>query len=103
MACHSQKARTPVGRYHNLKANAKQRDLEFDLSREEVKTLLESSCDYCGKEAADGIDRVDSNLGYESSNVVPCCFLCNTAKSNLSREEFYAWVERVYLRKRNLI
>lgn len=43
-----------------------------------------------------GIDRVDSAQGYVLTNVVPCCKQCNRAKSDLSREEFLTWVERVH-------
>lgn len=43
-----------------------------------------------------GIDRVDSSLGYTVDNVVPCCKLCNQAKNNLSKQEFVDWVKRVY-------
>ena len=43
-----------------------------------------------------GIDRVDSSKGYTSDNTVSCCKYCNTAKSTMSKEEFLAWVKRVY-------
>lgn len=29
-----------------------------------------------------GIDRIDNAKGYERQNIVPCCFECNTIKSN---------------------
>lgn len=43
-----------------------------------------------------GIDRIDSNIGYTQSNCVPCCKFCNMAKSDRTIEEFWAWSERVY-------
>ena len=38
-----------------------------------------------------GIDRVDSNIGYEINNVVSCCNICNRAKSNMKLDEFNEW------------
>lgn len=43
-----------------------------------------------------GIDRVDSSLGYTVENCVPCCKHCNTAKSTMSVNEFLSWVARVH-------
>lgn len=38
-----------------------------------------------------GIDRVNSKIGYTLGNVVPCCKKCNTVKSDiLSGQEMYA-------------
>lgn len=43
-----------------------------------------------------GIDRIDSKIGYTSENTVPCCKYCNTAKSTMSQSDFMKWVKRVY-------
>lgn len=43
-----------------------------------------------------GIDRIDSNIGYIESNCVPCCKFCNIAKSDRSVDEFLFWAEQVY-------
>ncbi len=43
-----------------------------------------------------GIDRVDSNRGYTNDNCVACCKDCNTAKLNMSVEDFKAWSIRLY-------
>lgn len=48
-----------------------------------------------------GLDRLDASLGYEPSNVTPCCWRCNTAKLDFSVEEFKAWVGRVHARFTN--
>lgn len=44
-----------------------------------------------------GLDRVDSNLGYTPDNVVPCCPTCNYAKSDTPLEDFRNWIRKVYL------
>ena len=93
-----------------MKGNAKTRSLEWQLTREQVRHLTKRSCHYCGAEpsqvlssrkysgtyAYNGLDRVDNDKGYTIDNVVPCCFVCNRAKGNLTTGEFYAWIERVY-------
>lgn len=61
------------------------RELSWTLSFEEYEVLSKLSCSYCRgslPEFGVGLDRVDSSLGYTSSNVVPCCDWCNVAKSD---------------------
>lgn len=43
-----------------------------------------------------GIDRIDSYIGYTINNIVPCCFQCNGAKNFYSISEFKNWITRVY-------
>jgi hypothetical protein len=43
-----------------------------------------------------GIDRIDSSIGYVEGNIVPCCKACNMAKNTMGQDEFMLWVERVY-------
>lgn len=83
---------------------------KFNLTKEQVRNLVTQPCQYCGILPAqiskgkglygdflyNGIDRVDSNLGYVEGNVVPCCWSCNRAKSSSTVEEFKAWVVRAY-------
>ena len=42
-----------------------------------------------------GIDRVDSNIGYIFENCVPCCKLCNMAKKEYPVEEFKEWIAKL--------
>ncbi len=42
-----------------------------------------------------GVDRIDSKKGYEETNVVPCCKMCNFAKKELKYEEFMVWINRL--------
>ena len=43
-----------------------------------------------------GIDRIDSSVGYVPGNVVPCCKYCNMAKMDRTKEEFLKWAEETY-------
>jgi hypothetical protein len=81
--------------------------------------LSKSKCKYCGlehsKEIEDrlsetnskkrlsdevlkinGIDRIDSSIGYTKENSVTCCKYCNFAKHTMSEDDFYKWIRRVY-------
>ena len=91
------------------KRHARDRGLAWGLSYEDVEHLIQQPCFYCGtinsnhkvtkncKEGYDhnGIDRIDSFVGYEPNNVVPCCKICNYAKSNLTKDDFINWAIRV--------
>jgi len=44
-----------------------------------------------------GVDRINSNIGYEINNVVSCCSKCNYAKHMMNKKEFLNWVEKIYL------
>lgn len=84
---------------------SKYRGLEFGFSKEEFAALTKQSCHYCGcapmgqwkgrKGKPDpyiynGLDRLDSGLGYVPSNVVACCSTCNYMKQDLSVGDFLA-------------
>ena len=96
---------------HQYRTSARHRELKFELSKQELKELIYSNCHYCGatpevkgntcdlNQAKDrrayrgvvkynGVDRVDSDLGYIKSNVVPCCYICNVMKWELTVEQF---------------
>lgn len=95
--------------FHNYKKSAKDRGLAFELSKDDVKSLMAKPCEYCGSEPMsyyepknvnggfiyNGIDRVDSSKGYIHDNVVPCCGFCNRAKIDLSVDEFKSWIKRL--------
>lgn len=97
--------------YGNYRTRARQRGLSFDLSFEKFVEVATEPCVYCMAEQTSyfgatqdweedfkytGIDRKDSSRGYELDNVQACCKICNRAKSDISHEEFLAWVDRVY-------
>lgn len=85
----------------------------WELTREQFETITSQSCHYCGViplqsqayrsrdvEVLDayiynGIDRQDNSQGYVSTNVVPCCGVCNRTKMGDSVEQFLAHVERI--------
>ena len=93
---------------------ARKRNLDFGLTAEECRHLLTQGCFYCGAPPIqvhrpsksrsngrfpyNGIDRVDSALGYSVANVVTACTRCNIAKASMSQAEFIDLCNRVAAR-----
>ena len=93
--------------YKSHRTNAIGRGL-IPLGFEAWLHYLHLPCHYCGAVDSNtcnyedrfelkynGIDRVDSSLGYVPGNCVPCCRICNTMKMDLSIEEFISHIERI--------
>lgn len=83
------------------KKSAKDRNLSFNLSREDVEKLIVKNCYYCGalpserkvasrcKLVCNGIDRTDNSLGYFVENCVSACKTCNKMKLTMSEQDFF--------------
>lgn len=86
---------------YQIKQKAKQRNKLWSINDLEAFELCLQPCVYCGAtcnwpESRNGIDRVDNDLGYESGNCVSCCFQCNSAKAQLSVEQFKQYIILLY-------
>jgi hypothetical protein len=90
-----------IGRFTEYKTNARRYRRYFGLTFEEFKTMVEADCFYCLKRAIDtetglnGIDRLDSELGYDFKNCKPACSECNMSKHTLSPKFFVAQTLRI--------
>lgn len=96
--------------YRLYKANAKNRELSWELSKNEFRVVIKQDCYYCGVAPSNianhqslngsytynGIDRLDNSRGYVSGNIVPCCKLCNYMKRDLSENNFYSHIRKIY-------
>lgn len=91
--------------------NAESRGIEWDLSVMQFTDLCKRKCFYCEAKPArrthrrnpifaNGVDRLDSSIGYTTENCVPCCSTCNRMKGTMSVEDFIAHIERIYKLKR---
>ncbi len=92
------------------KYSAKKRKIDFNLTKREMKDLTQKKCYYCDSEPSsvasgkslygnyvyNGIDRIDSNKGYEKDNCVACCSMCNMMKKDYSVDNFLKKVEKIY-------
>jgi hypothetical protein len=50
--------------------------------------------------AINGVDRLDSSIGYVEGNCLPCCGMCNIMKSDHSKEVFLDKVKQIYEKQR---
>lgn len=116
----SNKGREPVNKlgateaiFRNYKTNAKRRNKAFKLSLKEFEKFIFSNCFYCGNPpcnffrfrknlAINGIDRLDSTLGYIRKNCVSCCNMCNIMKNDYSLGEFLDQVNKIFNFKNKL-
>ena len=83
---------------HRYKKGAWDRNLCFDLTREEFERIVQEPCYYCGSDKQSkqmynkrglvyytGIDRVDNDKGYILDNCVACCKKCNLDKKSVTK------------------
>lgn len=95
---------------HGYRKRAKQLKVAFNLNKEEFEELVKARCHYCGRSprttsvfkyksgtsvsiTRNGIDRKNSELGYDLANSVSCCITCNKAKGTMSYEEFINYLK----------
>ncbi len=82
--------------FYRYKRMARSRGLSFDLEKDEFIGMALANCYYCNRIPYsdmesflyNGIDRVDNEQGYTSSNCVTCCKECNHAKHTLTHDQF---------------
>lgn len=113
----AQKRRKPESVYRYLydqcQSGAKTRNIKFNLTREEHLEIVQKNCHYCGSKPKikqphrgkgnyvgvpvpyNGIDRIDSNGGYEKENCVTCCAKCNYMKHEMSVSNFMEHIFRI--------
>jgi hypothetical protein len=87
--------------------SAADRKLEFNLSFESVKKLLNyQTCYYTNKKFEEegpmsrSFDRIDSSKGYIEGNVVACTIDINGKKSNLSFDEIECLYKKLTVNKK---
>lgn len=98
-------------KYLSYKNRAKKhrKKLPFLLKKEEFRKIILMNCFYCnskplsahthrsynGEFLSNGIDRIDSSIGYTIDNCVPCCPICNMMKNDLTYKEFIDHIKRI--------
>lgn len=76
---------------------AKKNNLDFSLMYDDYETIINKECYLCGqKNTKNGIDRVDSKLGYVINNCKPCCSSCNYMKRQFSLDYFLNHILKIY-------
>ena len=99
--------------YRQYRKSAKSRKLPFELTPERFRELTKADCYICGAPPAgsyrhdkspayrtpytyQGIDRCENDRGYVDDNVIPCCKVCNRAKSNLTLEAYLLHIHQQF-------
>ncbi len=99
--------------------NARVKERDFELTYNQFCEFVSGDCHYCGEPpiprtskqilsklkyrddvtkevlSLNGIDRINSEIGYTLNNCVSCCEICNKAKRDLTQKEFYRWIQRL--------
>jgi hypothetical protein len=105
--------------YQGYRRGAERRGLAFEITYDFFIEMSQRDCYYCGSPpssvfnvvhssgpkkgqprcngafAYNGIDRYINDAGYSKANCVPCCAICNRAKSNRDGSEFLVWVNKI--------
>ena len=70
--------------YKEYYTSAHERGYDFTLTLEQFQELVVQPCYYCNVSSpteANGLDRINNDLGYTLENCKPCCGICNRMKS----------------------
>lgn len=95
-AKHVRNLASPAYKYARLKAGAKERGLDFEITKPDYAAFWQKPCHYCGSEIERcGIDRIDSKRGYVMGNLVPCCKKCNLMKREYTQAQFVLHCQRI--------
>lgn len=86
-------------KYNKYIRGAIEKHRDFKLTEKQCYDFFMSSCVYCGFEprtdSTNGIDRIDSRMGYEFDNCVPCCSSCNFMKGCIDPITFIRRCEHI--------
>ena len=88
----------PATRIGEIEKRAGTRKIAYALPYKLAMTLVTSPCAYCGGgDEINGIDRMDSSVGYLEGNVVAACATCNMAKGTLDPTSFVERCKQIAL------
>ena len=80
--------------------NANKKNIHFELTSDFFNTMIQEKCYLCGKENTNGhcngVDRVNSKLGYTIENTRACCGNCNYMKNHYSLESYKTQLLKIY-------
>jgi hypothetical protein len=96
--------------FNAYKYGAKKRGYDFLINKKDFFDIVIQNCYYCNRPPSNtkrtksgsqfiysGLDRLNNDIGYQISNIVPCCRTCNVAKNNMSYADFKDWITQVFM------
>jgi len=81
-----------------IRCATRDKNLKFEILQEEFNKIVKEPCYYCNviqERGFNGIDRLDSNIGYVVDNCVSCCKVCNYMKGSLPVNVFLKRIEHI--------
>lgn len=76
---------------------AREKDSSFGLDFDTFLEVIKMPCVYCGfNDGIVGIDRIDSDKGYEEDNIVPCCKVCNYMKLDHKVDGWFTAMREIF-------
>lgn len=86
--CTKIRQKQPDRIYNFIKAQAKQKNRLFTITKEQHAELAKKPCFYCQENSDGWLDRKDSKLHYTLDNIVPSCSICNKMKRAQNSDDF---------------
>lgn len=98
---------------HRIIQRCKKDNIYYNITIEEFENIITKNCHYCNTEPkelslfkklkyintnklkANGIDRKDNDQGYILNNCIPCCYICNRMKMDLSYDAFLEHINKI--------
>lgn len=93
----------------SVRTSARARGVAFNDDEADVMAAkLASNCHYCDFRpfnggVLNGLDRLDSDSGYNDINTVSCCVTCNSVKGPRSVDAFIANVRNIFAHRKFLL
>ena len=92
--------------YNKYKTRAKDKEIEFDISKTDFNNITNNSCYLCGKQPTEthknGMDRFDNEKGYTLNNIKSCCGNCNYIKRNNHYDEMIDKCKKICEKNRKI-
>ena len=86
--------------YNDYHTRAKNKLVEFTITREQFHELIQHNCYICGKLPTNthinGIDRYNNAIGYIYKNCHTCCGECNYMKKHFEYDKMFEKFMRIY-------
>ena len=92
---YSMRRHDPGYRWSMFKRQARTRGIEVTLDKNSYLKLISRPCLYCGSKERVGVDRVRSDGGYTTDNVVACCATCNFMKGRMTMRGFVQQAQQI--------
>jgi len=84
--------------YSLKRAHARDKQIDFSLTRQQFVNVVHQPCAYCGNfqySNYNTIDRINSEEGYSITNSVAACWRCNMAKGAAPLDEWIEWIAAI--------